>query len=146
MSSPTKWIRVHLNNHEAVIKRDGLYILVQFKENVSIPQVFPELALFVGAAREDWGTETLTFNFVPTENYNGSFMMCYSLNSVLSPESSNYGVVDASSAYLNFNFGSDYLEHGSYYAGKKDNMFSVDTYMFHLKNVLVRDGSVSVSL
>lgn len=143
---PSNWIKVRINNAEAVIKKEGTHIVVRFNETHTITNMFMHLYIVLGSTSRESAGQPLIFDFEPVEKYNGSFMMCYSLNSVLSPESSNYGVVDASSAYLNFNFGSAYENHGSTYEGRKNAMLSVDTYMFHLKNVLVRDGSVSVSL
>lgn len=74
----------------------------------------------------------------------GSFMMGYSLNSVLDPTSRNYGIVDASSAFLTFNFGTTYPDVYGLTGSNKLKAFHVDTFLYHEQTVKVKEGSIMV--
>lgn len=82
-------------------------------------------------------------HFYPANDNVGSFMMCYSLNSVLNPMSRNYGSVDASNAQLSFNFGTP--QSGRYADAMELKRYNVDTYMFHEQTIHIREGDVTVS-
>jgi hypothetical protein len=87
--------------------------------------------------------QRFTLAFYQANDNVGSFMMCYSLNSVLNPMSRNYGSVDASNAQLSFNFGTALSS--TYAAAMEEKRYNVDTYMFHEQTIHIREGDVSVS-
>lgn len=87
--------------------------------------------------------QMLSLHFYQANDNVGSFMMCYSLNSVLNPMSRNYGSVDASNAQLSFNFGTPL--NSRYATAMETKRYNVDTFMFHEQTIHIREGDVTVS-
>ena len=78
--------------------------------------------------------------------HQGSFMMGISLNSVDTITSSNTKPVDASSAYLEFDFNSTYnTTNFDGDVGYKFETACVDTFLYHYTTMRVSDGQVEVS-
>ena len=92
----------------------------------------------------------LLYSAIDEENEanDGSFMMCTSLNNIHTLTSKSTHPVEASQAFLEFNFNSDYATRADNYNLVKTSnsgLICVDTFLIHYVTMTVRDGEIFVS-
>lgn len=157
-----EWTPMTVNGLKCLVREKHFESAAYFLEdNVTEVPAAPQVALecvfekYVGLL-DIFGSEALAsdvgvykiphlfpLHFYQANDNVGSFMMCYSLNSVLNPMSRNYGSVDASNAQLSFNFGTGL--NSRYATAMEAKRYNVDTFMFHEQTIHIREGDVSVS-
>lgn len=141
MLEKIEYVMTHSKGGICKVKKDGNTYSFEFLNSITVQE-------FVGMDDDiqSLTTDVQIFGASFSQNYNaGSFMMGYSLNSVLDPSSRNYGVVDASSAFLTFNYGDTYPQVNlSAPTENEPTFYHVDTFLYHEQSVKVKDGNIAV--
>lgn len=141
MLEKIEYVMMHSKGGICKVRKDGDTYSFEFLKPIGVRDF---VGMDIGTTNVSTAHDVKIFGSLLSQNYNvGSFMMGYSLNSVLDPSSRNYGVVDASSAFLTFNYGDTYPQ-VNLTSENEPTFYHVDTFLYHEQSVKVKDGNIAV--